>query len=148
MVCLEEALGGVFAENTVPHMITGKAISRAVRSHFLVQSALVTNLFKPFIDDGKDQTECIEEDVSVEDDEKTVETMKREDILRVLENFRKYVKNEGNTTEDIESKDYMILCQLGNIVENYKEYRIKSSRTAKLWLLYVHYVDVKNVYSS
>ena len=123
-------------------------ISRVVRSHFLVQSALVTNLFKPFIDDGKDQAKYTEENVSVEDDEETVETMKTEDILRVLKNFTKYVKNEGNTTEDIKSKDYMILYQLENIVENYKKYRIKSSRTAKLWLLYVHYVDVKNVYSS
>ena len=123
-------------------------ISRVVRSHFFVQSALVTNLFKPFIDDGKDQAKYTEENVSVEDDEETVETMKTEDILRVLKNFTKYVKNEGNTTEDIKSKDYMILYQLENIVENYKKYRIKSSRTAKLWLLYVHYVDVKNVYSS
>ena len=123
-------------------------ISRVVRSHFLVQSALVTNLFKPFIDDGKDQAKYTEENVSVEDDEETVETMKTEDILRVLKNFTKYVKNEGNTTEDIKSKDYMILYQLENIVENYKKHRIKSSRTAKLWLLYVHYVDVKNVYSS
>lgn len=80
-------------------------ISRVVRSHFLVQSALVTNLFKPFIDDGKDQAKYTEENVSVEDDEETVETMKTEDILRVLKNFTKYVKNEGNTTEDIKSKD-------------------------------------------
>ena len=108
----------------------------------------MTNLFKPFIDDGKDQAKYTEENVSVEDDEETVETMKTEDILRVLKNFTKYVKNEGNTTEDIKSKDYMILYQLENIVENYKKYRIKFSRTAKLWLLYVHYVDVKNVYSS
>ena len=49
---LEEALGVVLAENTVPHMITRKAISRAVRGHFLVQSALVTNSFKPVIDNG------------------------------------------------------------------------------------------------
>ena len=41
---LEEALGVVFAENIAPHMITRKAISTAVRDHFLVQSALVTNL--------------------------------------------------------------------------------------------------------
>ena len=37
-------------------MITEKAISRAVRGNFLVQSALVTNLFKPIIDDGENET--------------------------------------------------------------------------------------------
>ena len=31
---LEEALEVVFAENAVSHMITGKAISRAVRGYF------------------------------------------------------------------------------------------------------------------
>ena len=34
--------------------------------------------------------------------------------------------------EDIESKGYPVLLQLEDIVENYKEYLIKSSRTEKL----------------
>ena len=86
---LEEAFGLVFAENTVPHMITRKAISGAVRGHFSVQSALVTNLIKPFIDDGEDEAEGIEDDISVKEDEKTVETVKREDVFRELENATK-----------------------------------------------------------
>ena len=68
--------------------------------------------------------------------------MKKEVALRELENATKYVKDEGKTTEDIESKDYLVLFQLEHIVENYKEYHIMSSRTAKLWLLYIYYVDV------
>ena len=79
-------------------MITEKAISGAVRGHFLVQSALVTNLFKPIIDDGENEAECIEDDISVEEAEKTIETVKREDVLRDLENVTKYVKDEGKTT--------------------------------------------------
>ena len=92
---LEEALGVLFAENTVPHMITRKVISRAVRGHFLVQSALVTNLFKSLIDDDEDEPEVIEDDISVGEDERTVETAKREDVLRELENVTKYIKGEG-----------------------------------------------------
>ena len=34
------------------------------------------------------------------------------------------------------------MFHLEDIVENYKEYLIKSSRTAKLWLLYIYYFDV------
>ena len=139
---LEEAFRVVLTENTVPYMLTRKAISRAVKDHFLVQSALVTNFFKPFRDDGEDEAEGTEGDISVEKREKTVETVKREDVLRELENVTKYIKDEGKTTEDIESKDYPVLFQLDNIVENYKEYLIKSSRTAKLWLLYIYCVDV------
>ena len=127
-------------------MISGKAISRAVRCHFLVQSALVTNLFKPFIDDGDHEAEDIEDDISVAEDEKTVETVKREDVLRELENVTKYVKDEGKTTEDIESKNYPVLFQLEDMVENYKEYLIRSSRTAKLWLLNIYYVVVVKIF--
>ena len=115
---LEEALEVVFAENAVSHMITGKAISRAVRGYFLVQFALVTNLFKPFINDGEDEAQGTEDDISVEENEKTVETVKREDGLRVLENIAKYIKDKGKTTEDIESKDYPVLFQLEDIIEN------------------------------
>ena len=52
------------------------------------------------------------------------------------------------TTEDIESKDYLVLSQLEDIVENFKENLIKSSRTAKLWLLCIYCVDVVKIYSS
>ena len=88
-ISLEDTLGVVFAENTVSHMITGKVVSRAVRGHFLVQSALVTNLLKQFIDDGEDEAKGIEDDISVEEDEKTVETVKREDVLRESQNMLK-----------------------------------------------------------
>ena len=37
---LEELLGEVFAPNTVKHVISGKALARAVRGHMLVDSAL------------------------------------------------------------------------------------------------------------
>ena len=124
---LEKAFGVVFAENTVSHMITGMTISRAVGGHFLVQSALVTNVFKSFIDDVEDEAEDIEDDKFVSEDEKTVETAKRDDVLRELEYVTKYVKDEGKTMEDIKSKDYLLLFQLEVIVENCKEYLIKSS---------------------
>lgn len=41
---LEELLGRVYAENAVKHMLTGKAVARAVRGHLLVDGALNTML--------------------------------------------------------------------------------------------------------
>ena len=38
---LNELLNLVYASNTVSHMLSGKAISRAIRGHFLVESALI-----------------------------------------------------------------------------------------------------------
>ena len=98
---LKEALRVVYAENTVPHMITRMVISRTFRGHFLVQSALTTNLFNLFIVDSEDEAEGIVKDISVEEDEKTVGIVKRENVLREFKNVTKYVKNKGKTTEDI-----------------------------------------------
>ena len=56
--------------------------------------------------DGEDEKEGIKKDIAVEKDEKTVGTVKRDDVLKELENVTKYVKDERKMTEDIESKDY------------------------------------------
>lgn len=37
---LQELLSLVYVENAVPHMLSGKAISRAVRGHLLIDSAI------------------------------------------------------------------------------------------------------------
>ena len=42
---LQELLGTIYADNAVVHMLTGKAISRAIRAHVLLDSALNTKLF-------------------------------------------------------------------------------------------------------
>ena len=41
---LEEALETVYGPNAVIHMLSGKAVSRALRGHFLVEAALVNKL--------------------------------------------------------------------------------------------------------
>ena len=41
---LQELLEVVYASNTVNHMLSGKAVSRAVRGHLLVDAALNTML--------------------------------------------------------------------------------------------------------
>ncbi|XP_060600668.1 uncharacterized protein LOC132754090 [Ruditapes philippinarum] len=43
---LAEILGTIYAANTVGHMLTGKAVSRAVRGHFLVHDVLYTLLIE------------------------------------------------------------------------------------------------------
>ena len=37
---LKELLELVFARNTTAHMMSGKAVSRAIRGHFLIDAAL------------------------------------------------------------------------------------------------------------
>ncbi len=63
---LEEALETVHGPNAVVHMISGKAVSRALRGHFLVEAALVNKLMLAVLpcqventegDDGNDDGE-------------------------------------------------------------------------------------------
>ena len=46
---IEELFSQVYAEHSVTHMISGKAISRALRAHFLAESALVTILVEEVV---------------------------------------------------------------------------------------------------
>ena len=43
---LEDLLSEVYAENSVVHMMSGKAIARAIRAHFLVESSLMSLLLE------------------------------------------------------------------------------------------------------
>ena len=43
---LQQLLEVVFAQNSVTHMLTGKAIARAVRGHFLADAVLNAELIE------------------------------------------------------------------------------------------------------
>ena len=43
---IEELFNDVYAENTVQHIISGKAVSRALRAHLLAESSLIFILFQ------------------------------------------------------------------------------------------------------
>ena len=46
---LEDAIEQIYGKSTVPHLIFGKAVSTALRGHFLVESALVSQSIEPLI---------------------------------------------------------------------------------------------------
>ena len=67
---LKETLKVTYASNAVTHMMSGKAVSHAVRGHFIVDSslnALVTS--EAFgIEDSGQHNDCIPENVNVAND--------------------------------------------------------------------------------
>ena len=58
---LDEALTTVYAKNSVPSIQSGKAVSRAIRSHFLVEAALISKLLKPILPDITEETAEIDD---------------------------------------------------------------------------------------
>ena len=119
---LEELFAEVYAEHTVVHMISGKAISRALRAHFLVESALVTLL------------------VTMMREEEAVGEMDWEKFLSAL-------SMEGKTKEQIEeqlvSDEFVKFHQL---LSDRKTTLSAKSRTAKLWILYLDYISTIKKY--
>ncbi len=59
---LEESLQVVYGENTVQHMMTGKAVSRGLRGHFLVEAALMNRLISSFIPEELMENDTVESD--------------------------------------------------------------------------------------
>ena len=49
---LDEVFSEVYAEQTVTHMMSGKAFSRSLRAHFLVQSALISLILGALADEA------------------------------------------------------------------------------------------------
>ena len=95
-------------------MISGKAVSRALRGHFLVEAALVKRLAQPIIEEMglEDQTE----------------------IKIILE---RTLKKEA-TVEDVNQAH--ALQPFSSKVENSKDILEAESRTAKLWIRYLRYL--------
>ena len=61
---LTEAFQAIYGSNAVEHIMTGKAVSRALRAHFLTESALITKLLCRFI--PEDPLQNLEEFVQPE----------------------------------------------------------------------------------
>lgn len=108
-------------KNTVPHIISGKAISRALRAHFLVESALVCKLMSPLVGSGNENVEI-------------------EELKTDLNLFVDGCEDDSNF--DMDMNKYPSLSKLLNLLEGYKDELKQCSRTAKLWLQYLHYMEV------
>ena len=78
---LEEALEQVYGPNAAAHMMTGKAVSRALRGHFLVESALVNKLMlaitpnksmesEKMTNTSDDSDTCVDSDTCADSDNK------------------------------------------------------------------------------
>ena len=97
----------VYAENTVQHIISGKAVSRALRAHQLAESALISILFE--------DTEAV-------------------NIAAIL---------EEKSPEEIETFcQFHEVREIDAILEKRMQELKERSRTAKLWLQYLHHIQV------
>ena len=160
---LTDALETSYAANAVVHMITGKAITRSLRGHFLVEAALKSRLLQPLIPAQTDysvEEKGSDKDIEMADDnvnlsnsdeelnftasmDEVCETREPGKILSYeeLAELKKYyisIEDGSKAIDDLSASQS--LDKLSTYLEEYTNELRDTSRTAKLWLQYLKYI--------
>ena len=139
---LEDALEELYGKSTIPHLISGKAVSRALRGHFLVESALVCQLMVPLISMENDLEEDDMENETCNNTTPGTTVVRIDDLLIEIENMTDAIKEN----KVVEMHEDSSLLKLRISLEEYKKLLGDSSRTAKLWLQYLYYIDIVRLF--
>ncbi|KAG1678575.1 hypothetical protein GQR58_013380 [Nymphon striatum] len=163
---LRSVLELVYAENTVTHMLSGKAYDRAIRGHLMVDAALNTLLAERILgtlvptcsqakdscpqgtvgDDETNEDEIMQriDDVQAAMDPHDTESGSQSvgagpvDLCELRDLYDSLMKGEC-TTEDILSA--LVLDSVRDIM-NVARQSMKDLRTAQLWLQYMDMIDI------
>ena len=128
---LAQVLEVVYAENAVKHILSGKAISRAIRGHLMVHAALSTmltanayNLTLPT------NGECMEE------------VILHPSLVNARELYDE-IMVDANATSILSSED--LLREISDKL-NAEKQTLKEHRTAKLWLQYIEMIGILHMF--
>ena len=112
---------------SMTHMLTGKAYAKALRGHLLVESALSSLLLHAVLH-GTNNEVVIQ-----------LEAFDPCEISLLHEYYESVI---SRTTDVVEASVPAIIQKLDDRLSAYKADLAAVSRTAKLWLQYLHYVNV------
>ncbi|XP_069109699.1 uncharacterized protein [Argopecten irradians] len=137
---LHETLETVFASNAVGHMMSGKAVQRALRGHFLVDTALhailLSSIYDITLPMGKEETN--NEDSRNEHLNDDSSSRIHCDLVNAVELLEKTLSAEVSM-ETVLSSDVLDIIQEKLTVTCQG---LEGKRTAKLWLQYMHMVKL------
>lgn len=128
---LQEVLEVIFAGNSVPHIISGKAYSRAIRGHFLIDGVVHTLLLSKLYETKLGLPTPDEEDWKLDS---------APEELQTLAKLYASLMSGDVQMEDIVSDE--TLCALQSNVKSLAEDLETKSPTSKLWLMYMTMVDI------
>ncbi len=133
---LQEMLESIYAPNAVVHMLSGKAIARAVRGHFIVDAALNALI----LHSGFNAPLPCQPMSHSSDNEADVEApTKNQDVDEALTLYEKLMGGEISAEEVCSSS---VLERIKNSLKNHSESQKKSSRTSALWVQYMNMIDI------
>jgi hypothetical protein len=149
---LQDLLELIYAPNAVVHMLSGKAIARAVRGHFIVDAALnalmladALNVPLPRRPDGADDFVSEREELTEEGSDPASElpTEWNEDLDEAASLFKKLMEGDVSIEEAAASD---ALQRINEQLTRYAKSLKMSSRTSALWLQYMGMVDILRKY--
>ena len=131
---LQSILELIYAEHTVPHMLSGKAFARATRGHLIIMGVLSALLLM--------KTNNIELEAEVENDDFLVtfqRFMQNDPFSSTLSKLFNDVFEEKTSYDDVLLQEYMI--DLAKKLKEFKE-NYYDNKTTRLWLMYIDMVSI------
>ena len=147
---LQELLELIYAPNAVVHMLSGKAIARAVRAHFIVDAALnalmLTNVLNaPLpsqhdISNNSDNAPLNLADIAtMPPDDQSADVCEKTDLEKVRALYEKLMDGTMSVEETCLSD---VLNRIKDRLQTHAESAKMSSRTSALWVQYMNMVDI------
>lgn len=143
---ITELLETVYAPNAVTHMTSGKAIARAVRAHFLIDTALTSIILShiygiPLPDEIENETGT--NDINPANYINTDNTdINAEDLLDELHEADAMLDELLKGDISVEKAcDNVLIDQIKSRIDNFRESH-KSFRISQLWFQYMDMIDI------
>lgn len=125
---LQETLETIYAANSVTHMMSGKAYSRALRGHLIVDNALSALLTNEVVPQVLNDENCVENENVWKS------------ILSEVETLYEKVINKEIGLDEANSKEILNLTK--EKLDYVKGVLATTSRTSKLWLQYTEMIQL------
>ena len=130
---VENILETIYGKNTVTHISSGKAISRALRGHLLVDAALQAKLVEAL---DPDATNSVAEELGVT--RLNPEEKKEIDVL-----YGKVMSGE-DCQETVQTSE--VLAHVKEAIAALEVKLSEQSKTAKLWIQYSNYINIVKMF--
>lgn len=149
---LREVLQVIYADNAVGHILSGKAVSRAVRGHLLVDAGLNALLIAQALsldiptDESTQEPSTSRDTMSVGDqpcDSNSAgisrEEQSEQDEMSMLTELMKHLLTGSIPASEVETDE--VLVRFEDTIASKKE-NLQSLRTSKLWLQYLDMIKL------
>ena len=141
---LEEVLEKAYGPNVVNHIISGKAFARALRAHSLVEAALVNKLIGNISTNTNREITCPGREANIDQDLEEAEDKLSTTEIEKIHDFYDGIADKYLSVMNTDKSNE--LMKLQNCLLKYKESLAKTSRTARLWLQYIEYVETVKLF--